>query len=176
MRRTLLTLLAGDGVLLLLTLIVGDLRVIASAQVGYWSSALVVLASFGTYRRMVQRRLEAESIPAADIDRDVIDRLEDPYDLYSEEAEETTEEKSAREQIREEKKRLKKQRRSPAAAARDAVPAFSPWRLGAYGVLVAGFFFLNGAHLLHLGSYLLSLALPIILAVWSLMNPGSENA
>jgi hypothetical protein len=175
MRRILLTLLAGGGILLLLTLIVGDLRVIASTQVGYWSSTLVVLASFGSYRRMVQRRLEARSIPAEEADRDVIDRLEDPYDLYSEE-EEGAEEMSARERIREEKTRLKKQRRSPAAAARDAAPAFSLWRLGAYGVLAAGFFFLNSAHLLHLGAYLPALALPIVLAVWSLMRPGSDDA
>ena len=175
MRQTLLTLLAGGVILLLLTLLTGEAGVIASAQVGYWSSALVVLASFGSYRRMVLRRLEARSIPVTGADRDVIDRLEDPYALYSEEEAAQEDDRSAREMIREEKARMKKQRRSPAAAARDAAPAFSFWRLGAYGVLAAGFFLLHGSRLLHLGAYLPALALPIVLAVWSLMRRESGD-
>ncbi len=167
MQRVVLTLLAGGALLLLLGLILGDSRLLASTQLGYWSSALVVLASFGTYRQMVQRRLEAQSIPTDQADRDSIDLIDDPHDLYSEE-EDT--ELTAREQIRAEKERLKRSRRSFKATARDAVPAFSIRRLGAYGVLVLGFFFLNSTHLLDIASYLAALALPIFLAIWSLVH------
>jgi len=176
MRTTLWTLLAGGALLLLLTLFLGDRSVIASAQTAYWSSALVVLASFGSYRRMVQRRLEAGMIPETGADRDLIDRIEDPHDLYGEEEAAETQEKPVRQMIREEKQRMKAQRRSPLQTARDAVPAFSFWRLGAYVVLVVGFFFLQSRHWLHLGAYLVALALPIVLAVWSLMRQESADA
>jgi hypothetical protein len=65
---------------------------------------------------------------------------------------------------------MKKQRRSPLRTAKDAAPAFSLWRLGAYGILVLGFFLLRDNGWLHLGAYLGSLALPIVLAVWTLMR------
>jgi len=176
MRRLLLTLSAGALLLLLLTLLTPDRSILLSAQVGYWSAVLVVLASFGSYRRMVRNRLAAGMVPDTGADRDTIDRLEDPYDLYREEEPPSVGERSVKETIREEKARLKRNRRSALATARDAVPAFSLWRLGAYAVLVLGFFALRGAGMLHLGAYLLSLGLPIVLAVWSLMRTEERHA
>ena len=178
MKATLWTLAVGGVLLLLVTFLFGDRAVIASAQVAYWSSALVVLASFRSYRRMVRQRLEAGMIPETGADRDLIDRIEDPHDLYTDtetEGEGTEEKKPVREMIREEKQRIKAQRRSPLQTARDAVPAFSLWRLGAYGLLAVGFFFLQSRHWLHLGAYLISLALPVVLAVWSLMRQEGRH-
>jgi len=177
MRRLLLMLTAGAALLFFVTLLASDRSVLFSAQTGYWSAVLVVLASFESYRRMVRSRLEAGAVPDTGADRDVIDKLEDPFDLYAEDEEEKPgEEKSLRETIREEKARMKKNRRSPLATARDAVPAFSLWRLGAYGVLVLGFFFLRDQKLLHLGAYLPSLGLPIVLTVWYLMGTERRRA
>jgi len=176
MRHLLSTLGIGAVLLFLATLLSPERSVWISAQVAYWSSVLVVLASFGSYRRMVRQRLEAGMVPETGADRDSIDKLEDPYDLYGEEEEPKEPERSLRETIREEKQRLKKHRRSPMETARDAVPAFSLWRLGAYGVLVLGFFFLRGQGILHPGAYLLSLGLPIVLAVWSLMRTEGRHA
>jgi hypothetical protein len=158
-------------------MIAGTPKVLISAQVGYWSAVLVVLASFGSYRRMVRARLEAGAIPADGSDRDTLEKIEDPFDLYGEEEAPAAEEpKPLKEIVREEKARMKKQRRSPLEAARDAAPAFSLWRLGAYGMLVLGFFLLRDNHWLHLGAYLGSLALPIALAVWSLMKTEGRHA
>jgi len=176
MRRLLPTLGIGAVLLLLATLLSPERSILVSAQLAYWSSVLVVLASFGSYRRMVRKRLEAGMVPETGADRDSIDKLEDPYDLYGDEEEAPEPERSLRETIREEKRRMKKNRRSPMATARDAVPAFSFWRLGAYGVLVLGFFFLRAQGMLHLGAYLLSLGLPIVLAVWTLMRTEESHA
>jgi hypothetical protein len=176
MGRLVVLLAAGSLLLLLITLAFGERATVASSQVGYWSAALVVLASFGSYRRMVRRRLEAGMVPESGADRDVIDKMEDPFALYDEKTESSPEISSAKETIREEKARLKKRRRSPLAVARDSVPAFSPGRLGAYGVLVLGFFFLRNQGLLQVGAYLGSLALPIVLAVWYLMMTEARNA
>ena len=78
MKRLLLVLAVGGILLLALTLIVGSREVLVSAQVGYWSAVLVVLASFGSYRRMVRARLEAGAIPANGSDRDALEKIEDP--------------------------------------------------------------------------------------------------
>jgi hypothetical protein len=174
MKGLLLLLVAGALLLLALSSIAGASPVLLSAQVGYWSATLVVLASFRSYRKMVRDRLSAGAIPDGGIERDVIDRQEDPYDLYGEE--EGGEPPSPREAIREEKRRLKRQRRSPLQTARDAVPAFSLWRLGAYGMLILGFFFLRDRGMLHPGAYLGSLALPIVLAIWYLMVTEGRRA
>ena len=178
MRHLIVTLGLVDLLLALLASLAGGVPALASSQVGFFSSLLVVAASFGSYRRMVRQRLAAGmAVPET---RDSIDRMEDPYGLYDDEEpkscerEESTE--NFREIVREEKARLKKSRRSPAKVARDAVPAFSPWRLGAYAFLVLGFFFLRGKGWLVLAAYLPALALPIIVTVWYLLGRGGTDA
>ncbi|WP_456457734.1 hypothetical protein [Nitratifractor sp.] len=175
MRRLILILGLVDLLLAIVAFMAGGVPALVSSQVGFFSALLVVAASFGSYRRMVRQRLEAGMV--APQTRDSIDRMEDPYGLYDEESgsgegEETSE--NFREIVREEKARLKKSRRSPAKVARDAVPAFSPWRLGAYALLVLGFFFLRGKGWLLLAAYLPALALPIVVTVWFLL--GREGA
>ena len=176
MRRLILILGVADLLLAVVAFVAGGVPALASSQVGFFSSLLVVAASFGSYRRMVRQRLAVGM--AAPETRDSIDRMEDPYGLYDDEepgngeGEETAE--NFREIVREEKARLKKSRRSPARVARDAVPAFSPWRLGAYALLVLGFFFLRGKSWLLLAAYLPALALPIVVTVWFLL--GREGA
>ena len=173
MRRLIVSLFIVDLLAAFAAWLAGGVPALASMQVGFFSSLLVVAASFGSYRRMVRRRLEAGM--AAPEDRDVIDRMEDPYGLDDDESGETEEERNLREIVRDEKARLKKARRSPAQAARDAVPAFSLWRLGAYALLVAGFFFLQGRGILVLAAYLPALALPIVVTVWTLVSRGGDD-
>ncbi len=173
MRRLILILGVADLLLAIVAFVAGGVPALASSQVGFFSSLLVVAASFGSYRRMVRQRLAAGM--AAPETRDNIDRMEDPYGIYDDEESGAPESpENFREIVREEKARLKKSRRSPAKVARDAVPAFSPWRLGAYALLVLGFFFLRGKGWLVLAAYLPALALPIVVTVWFLL--GREGA
>ena len=174
MMRQVVMLLLGVGVILGVTVwMLGGNPELWSSQVGYWSSALIVVASFGSYRRMVEKRLEQGMV--ATEDRDALEKIEDPYELYDEEEPQSSA-TDLRETIREEKRRLKNNRRSPLQTARDSAPAFSFWRLGAYGVLVAGFFALQGNGMLSIPAYLLSLALPIVLTVGYLVQTGVRNA
>ena len=164
----------GTGLLLLVAAgMFGDAAVLASSQAGYWSSALVVAASFGSYRRMVARRVEDAAGTAAD-ERDVIEKIEDPHDLYSQHSEEVSS-TGVSDAIRAEKKRMKKNRRSLSDTARDSSAAFSLYRMVAYGVLVLGFFYLKGSSQLDIASYLLSLGLPIVLVVGVLLYGEGEK-
>ncbi len=171
-RKLLIVLLSVDLLLLPLSWIWKGVPGIYSSQIAFWTSLAVVLASFGSYRRMVAQRIEAGMV--ASEERDPLEKIEDPYELYDEEETEPSE--NFREMVKEEKRRMKAQRRSPMKVARDAVPAFSLWRLGAYGLLVLGFFYLQGRGVLSLPVYLLSLALPIVLTVWVLLQSGVRDA
>ncbi len=165
-------LLASGVLLLIATLLLGDRAMVASALIAYFSSALVVLSSFKNYERMVRRRLEAGDIPQNESERDLIDKIEDPFDLYSE-SEVNNKQTSIKEVIKEEKRHLKRQRRSFSQTTKDTLPAFSFWRLGSYAILVAGFFLLQAQHLFNIGAYLISLDLPLFLRIFNLVQRES---
>ncbi len=146
---------------------------LVSSQIAFWSSVLIIIASFDSYRNMVKKRLETiGEIPAEE--RDATAKIEDPYDLYDEEDSDISE-KSVKELIDEERLRMKKQKRSPVSIARDSAAMFSLTRLGAYLVLVVGFFYLRGSGNWHAGAYLLSLALPVTVIVALLINAESVD-
>ena len=145
---------------------------LANTQVAYVTSALVMGASMFSYARMVRHRLAAGAIPDVD-DREMIDQIDDPHGLYEEEVPTELEAPATAETIKaaiqEEKARSKENRRSVGATLRDSRAAMSFSRLGAYGVLIFGFFYLRGHHLLHPIPYLIGLSLPIAVIVGTLM-------
>lgn len=138
-----------------------------NTQIGLITSTLVMFGSILSYRSMVEGRLKAGAIP--DDNRDTIDKLEDPYDLYSEEKVEE-EGKTLKEVIKEERENLKKNRRSFWEVTKDSKASLSFYRLGAYGFLIMGFFYLNSNHILHIPSYLFSLIVPPVVIVIILMR------
>ena len=94
--KILKVLLAVDFVLLLASAFFGGKVWVFNTQIGFISATLIMVASVISYRRMVNARVELGIIPIDD-DKDVIDKLEDPYDLYSEDiVQETIEEKGRR--------------------------------------------------------------------------------
>lgn len=145
-----------------------DIKFLYPFEIGFVSSTLVMIASLNSYRRMVNARVE-HGIVTIDDSKDVIDKLEDPYDLYSEEITEVEEELDLKEVVKEERKRLKDSR-SVGQSLKDAKGALSIYRLGAYGVLILGFFYLNRHGLLHIWTYILALTLPTIVIVTLLVK------
>ena len=168
LKRLVLTLI---GVLLiassLLFLFVSKSSLI-SFIVAFISSTIVVIASFKTYQNMVNKRL-ALNDGAYEIDnRDTIDKLEDPYNLYDEQK--NTLVQDLKEAIKQEKELAKKNRRSLKETAKDSATAFSFSRILAYALLVGGFFYLLNSNYLNLYYYLPTLALPNMIAVIFLLN------
>jgi len=160
----------ADIVVILLSIIFFDIKMLWSTQIGFISASLVMLASMKSYKRMVDTRVE-EGIILFDDSKDVIDQLEDPYDLYSEDVVETPQEaKPLSEVIKEERQEKKKNRRTLSETLRDTKAALSLVRIGAYVVLVLGFFYLNRHEYLIAPAYLLALTVPMLVVVFVLLS------
>ncbi len=145
-----------------------------NSQISFFSSALIILASIQSYQSMVSKAIAVGVV--TDDGRDTLDKLEDPYDLYDEHVlEENEEEKTLVEVVKEERANLKKGRRSIWETAKDAKASFSFYRLGAYGLLVLGFFYLNSNSLLLLTPYLIFLAIPLFIVVFSLIENQAKK-
>jgi len=159
--KILKTLLVVDILLTAASLIFFDIKVLYNIQIGFISAALVMIASMISYRRMVNTRVE-HNVITVDDSKDVIDQLEDPYDLYSEESGEE-EEKDLVETVKENKRSLYQ-------TLKDTKAALSIYRLASYAVLILGFLYLNRHGLLHIPSYILSLGIPPVIIVVLLLR------
>lgn len=123
----------------------------SSFIVAVFSSMLIVLGSLYAYRNMIQSRV-------GDIDpednKDVIDMMDDPYDLYEEEREQEI--TDIKQMIKEEKARQKSN--IIQNTTKNASAMVSVYRLIPYAFLVLGFIALNNNHALQVLPYLVGLA------------------
>jgi len=172
-RKILIVLVSVDILLLVVSVIFFDIKVLYSTQIGYITATLVMIASIMSHRRMVNARVK-HNIVTMDDSKDVIDKLEDPYDLYSDD--EVVEEKSLAQTVKEEKKKLKENRRSVYQTIKDTKAALSFYRLGAYALLVLGFLYLNRHGLLQIPSYILSVGIPSVILVWILLEEKENSS
>jgi len=161
-----------DSIVILFCIVFFDTKILWNTQIGFISASLVMLASMKSYKRMVDTRVE-NNIITFDDTRDTIDKLEDEHDLYSEEV---TQDDSVdiRDAIKDEKSRLKNNRRSLSEIIRDTKAALSLNRIGAYVVLILGFFYLNRHGLLVIPTYILALSIPMFVVVFILLS-NKEN-
>lgn len=117
-----------------------------NTQVAFVSSLFITIASFLSYKRNVQSRISNldTSKQSTTEDRDKIDEIDDPFDLYSE-YEEIPEEELTPEKIKEiikdEKSKVKKN--SFKNTLFSAGGFMSVYRIIGYGTLILGFFALN---------------------------------
>lgn len=168
MKNILNALLIVDIGILIFCLLSGERTWLVNTQIGFVSSSLVMFASMISYRNMVQSRVDS-GVVIAEENRDTLEKIEDPYDLYSEE-EERTQDKTLQEVVKEEREKLKKNRRSVWQVTKDSKAALSFYRLGAYMLLIFGFFYLNNNKFLEVTPYLFALALPPVIVVTMLMR------
>ena len=167
MRKAINALLIVDIGIVIFCFLSGQKVWLINSQIGFITSSLVMFGSILSYRSMVQGRLNVGAIP--DDNRDTLDKLEDPYDLYSEEQKDD-ENKTLKEVVKEERENLKKSRRSIWQTTKDSKASLSFYRLGAYALLIMGFFYLNNNQLLDIPSYLFSLIVPPVIIVIMLMR------
>jgi len=159
-----------DIFLIILEFFIFDMKYILPLEIGFISASLIILASLKSYKTMVNTRIE-HNIITLDDDRDTLDKLEDPYDLYSEDIKE--EEKDLVEVVKEERAKLKNGR-SIFEVIKDTKPAVSFFRLGAYIVLILGFFYLNRHNLLHIPTYIIALGIPSVVTVFVLLSENKD--
>lgn len=117
-----------------------------NSQVAFISSLFITIATFLSYKRNIQNRISNLDMTQSNqsFDRDKIDEIDDPYDLYTEYEEipesELTPEK-IKEIINDEKSKVKKNTFKNTLFS--AGGFLSIYRILGYGVLVFGFFALN---------------------------------
>ena len=163
----------ADVAVILFSVIFFDINVLWSTQIGFLSASLVMLASMKSYKRMVDARVE-HAIITTDDSRDTIDKLEDVHDLYAEESV-ADESVDIRDAIKEEKTRMKQNRRSIGETIRDTKAALSLARMGAYVVLILGFFYLNRHGYLMTPAYIAALTLPMLVVVFVLLSSREKE-
>jgi len=168
MKRAIVFLFSGFFLLFSITILFFESKVVASVLMGYVSAAFVLLASMRSYQKVVQKGVENE---AHFDDRDVIDKVEDPYLLFDDE-DEKIEEKSEEdlvEVVKEERARLKGKGRSFVEILKDSKSSLAPYRLLSYAIMIVGFVFLQRNDLLTIIPYLIALTLPIVIVVATLI-------
>lgn len=130
-------------------------------EVAFFASLFVTVASFLSYKRNISNRLQNsfDTKPISQ-ERDKIDEIDDPYDLYSEYEEvpesELTPEK-IKEIIAEEKKRVKQN--SFKNTLFSAGGFLSIYRILGYGFLIFGFFALNNNKILIPLAFIIGLSI-----------------
>lgn len=132
-----------------------------NTQVAFISSLLVITGSFLSYKKNVQNRLsnfDSSKIQEG-VDRDKIDEIDDPFDLYSDyepvKEEDLTPEK-IKEIIKDEKSKLKKN--SIKNTIFSASGFLSLYRIVGYAILIFGFFALNNNQIFMPISFIIGLS------------------
>lgn len=148
--------------LIVYSLIAYDTIWLLNTQVAFIGSLFVTFASFLSYKKNVNNRLSNYEISdnvLSSQDRDKIDEIDDPFDLYTE-YEEIPEEELTSEKIKEiikdEKAKVKKN--SFKNTIFSAGGFVSIYRILGYGSLVFGFFALNNNKLFLAVPFLIGLS------------------
>ena len=131
-------------------------------QIAFLSAVLILLGSIYSYKRLVDRRVASEDRPD---DTDLIDKIDDPFDLYSEEitSEMTVDEDvDLKTVVKEEKARLKSQKNTIKNTAKSTPALISIFRVVPYLFLVLGFIGLNNNKILELLPFLSGLSVGIL--------------
>lgn len=142
-----LLLLAIDLFIIAIGAFFGGNNFIISSQVAFFCSIFIVLGTFFGYYKNVKSRVEHTLID----ERDDIDKIEDPYDLYddfeiNEQQDFTSEEiKSI---IKEEKQNLKNNNLKNTISSLSSFASI--YRIAGYVLLVIGFFFLKNNEILDI--------------------------
>ena len=152
-KKTFLAFIVLQAVVFLLWIL--SKSIFVSFETAMLSGVLITMGSLYAYRNMIHARASEVDI---DDNKDSIDRMDDPYDLYDEErANEITDIKAM---IKEEKARQKQH------IVENTVKNSSAWvsvyRLIPYAFLVLGFLGLQNNHLMQLFPYLVGLAFGIV--------------
>lgn len=131
----------------------------ANIQVAFVSSLLIIVGSSIAYSSMVKNQVDSETYEDK---RDLLDDIEDPHELYDDKAINDTpvEELDLKAIVKEERAKIKTF--SLASIKHGARGSVSLFRLVPYLFLVLGFIALKNNEVLHLGFYLPSLLIGIV--------------
>ncbi|BCD67923.1 hypothetical protein [Nitratiruptor sp. YY09-18] len=137
-----------------------------NSQLGFIAALLVIMGSFYGYKRFIQARQNSQKT-------DIIDTIEDRFDLYSEE---THEERSAKELFEEERAKSKAKGAGLKHFLSTAPGFFSPYRLFGYLFLVVAVLVLIRKNLFEPWSFLAGLSVvPVSVILFALFASRSSQ-
>lgn len=168
-----------DGLLIIGCLLFANSLWLLNTQIAFISSLLVSIATFLSYKNNVAKRLKTqeESIDTLN-DRDKVDEIDDPFDLYSED-EPIMEEKELTASeikaiIKEEKTKVKQN--TFKNLYKSSFSFVSLYRIVGYSILVIGFFYLVNNKLFEPFAYLIGLfVVPLSMLVMKLTSKSEEE-
>ena len=126
-------------------------------QIAFLSSLFVILGSSYSYKKMVKQQLDSNSYEEK---RDLLDEIEDPYELYDENEMPLEEELDLKQIVKEEKAKIKTLNKD--TLKHSTRGTFSLMRVIPYIFLALGFIALKNNELLELSIYLPSLLIGIV--------------
>ena len=131
----------------------------ANTQVAFLSSLFIILGSSFAYKRMVDSKIKTD---AYESDRDLLDTIEDPHELYDDEPinNAPVEELDLKEIVKEERAKIKTF--SFKSIKHGAIGSVSLFRIVPYLFLILGFIALKNNNILDLSFYLPSLLIGIV--------------
>ena len=133
-------------------------------EISFISSLIISMATYISFKKNIQNSVDVEVKNQAE-DLDYIDKIDDPYDLYSPEVKQEIIENPTKEQIQEAMKPIKQ---NHFANFKNGLLSYSSfYRIGAYAFLIIGFFYLNNNKLLDVIPYLLGF---LIVPIGSLLS------
>jgi len=118
---------------------------------------------------MIKRRLDV----GEGTDDTLMEKLDDPYDLYDEQPSGESAQLDIKENpqedlasvVKEEKKRLKQDKQTLKKTIKSTPGIFSPLRFAPYVILILSFISLNNNHILDIAAFLIGLGVGIATAI-----------
>jgi len=165
--------LALDFGIILFCLLQGNMIWLLNTQIAFLSVLVIVIGSFLGYHRNISKQIETfDTETKTSLDHDVIDKLEDPYDLYSDDGIQEEVEISKEEFVeivKEEKTKLKKN--TIQNTIKSASGFASLYRVFGYILLILGFFNLNNNGFFNAIAYVIGISVvPSAILVVSLIK------
>jgi len=128
-----------------------DFKIFINLQIASLSSFLIIIASNYTHKRMVNSKLKTGIYD----NEDPLDKIEDPYDLYSED--EVKEDLDLSEVIKEERAKIVSLKESANNLAKSIGGLFSPIRLLSYLFLFVSFLYIVNNQKFYVLPYIIGL-------------------
>lgn len=146
-----------DIILIFICVVIDNNNWLINSQIAFLTSLVVTSATFLSYRNNVLKGVDhQESVD----DTDLIDKMEDPYDLYSSEINDDIIENPTKEQILEANKPIKQNYFTNLKNSFFSFTSF--YRIGGYLALIVGFFYLVNNNIFEVVAYLIGfLIVPI---------------
>jgi hypothetical protein len=142
---------------------------IINIQIAFISSLFISTATFLSYQKNVNIAVKSKTLKN-NIDFDCIDKINDPYDLYIDGINDELVINPTKEQIQKAMKPIKQNHINNLKNTLLTYTSF--YRIGAYIILIIGFFYLNNNKLLEIIPYLLGF---LIVPIGSLLSKNRLN-